>query len=327
MKELLKMKDSLTENETINLLSFEQTDILKGIAILLVVVSHVGLQWTRFATPLDGIGVAIFLALSGYGLSKSYDRFGLKEYWRKRIIAVIVPYFIVELIMLPMNHETPLSFLLDITLIKPQFRLGWYLNYLLLWYVIFWCVKQLKMPPLNETIVFVLFSVALGIYFNFASPLRFEQSLSFLVGLIAARYDMRKYICKKNCMLLLLTAVFVLGIKQTKYVRNWPSTGLNVVDLIIKSSALVAVMMFVYLFQNWNGWKIFIPVGKVSYELYLVHGYALQFFYMSFSKGKALLLFLITSIIVTIALYYFDYFLKHFLKSKMLTTVKNPENS
>lgn len=40
MKELLKMKDSLTENETINLLSFEQTDILKGIAILLVVVSQ-----------------------------------------------------------------------------------------------------------------------------------------------------------------------------------------------------------------------------------------------------------------------------------------------
>lgn len=49
------------------------TDSLRGIAILLVITSHIaGAIGTNLCTPLGGIGVALFLFLSGYGLNESY---------------------------------------------------------------------------------------------------------------------------------------------------------------------------------------------------------------------------------------------------------------
>lgn len=54
----------------------EMTNIYKGIAILSVILCHFmgafGRGITIF-TPLGGIGVAIFLLLSGYGLNESWS--------------------------------------------------------------------------------------------------------------------------------------------------------------------------------------------------------------------------------------------------------------
>lgn len=69
-------------------ISREQTDVIKGIAIACVIIAHLGCQLTRLTTPLGGIGVALFLIVSGYGLSLSYEKGkrsgdGLKKYWTK----------------------------------------------------------------------------------------------------------------------------------------------------------------------------------------------------------------------------------------------------
>lgn len=70
------------------------TDSLRGIAILLVITSHIaGAIGTNLCTPLGGIGVALFLFLSGYGLNESYKAHGLKLFWIKRITKVLLPYF------------------------------------------------------------------------------------------------------------------------------------------------------------------------------------------------------------------------------------------
>lgn len=52
------------------------SDIMKGIAILCVVICHfMGTygQGIRIFTPLGGIGVSIFLILSAYGLNESWN--------------------------------------------------------------------------------------------------------------------------------------------------------------------------------------------------------------------------------------------------------------
>lgn len=61
---------------------------LKGIAVIFVILSHFasylnvsGLFKVLF--PLGGIGVALFLFLSGYGLTKSTLDNGIEKYWGK----------------------------------------------------------------------------------------------------------------------------------------------------------------------------------------------------------------------------------------------------
>ena len=50
----------------------EYTTTMRGIAILFVVLHHVGnSSGSVIFTPLGGIGVAMFLILSGYGLNES----------------------------------------------------------------------------------------------------------------------------------------------------------------------------------------------------------------------------------------------------------------
>ena len=87
-----------------NFIPFELSLILKGIAILLVAICHLGGEFTRWATPLGGIGVAVFLILSAYGLEKSYQRSELHHYWRKRLLAVWIPYMIIEVATFPFAY-------------------------------------------------------------------------------------------------------------------------------------------------------------------------------------------------------------------------------
>lgn len=55
------------------------TNIMKGVAILCVVMCHMMGTFGNgivYFTPLGGIGVSIFLILSAYGLNESWNRGG-----------------------------------------------------------------------------------------------------------------------------------------------------------------------------------------------------------------------------------------------------------
>lgn len=61
------------------ILQRETSRVLKGVAIAMVLICHfVGryCHGIRLFTPLGGIGVAIFLLLSGYGLNLTWGRNG-----------------------------------------------------------------------------------------------------------------------------------------------------------------------------------------------------------------------------------------------------------
>lgn len=68
----------LTEKNDFQMDNRQYSLFLRGVAIMLVVVCHCMGQFTRIFTPFGGIGVALFLILSGYGLNESFRRGGGK---------------------------------------------------------------------------------------------------------------------------------------------------------------------------------------------------------------------------------------------------------
>ena len=262
------------------------TSFLKGIAILLVMMCHlVGSIFqgsVRIFTPLGGIGVSIFLLLSGYGLNESFDKAGLEKWWRKRFLTILLPYIIVESGLYWTVHEwDALSFLLDIALVKPLYSNGWYLNYLLLWYVIFYIVMSVPHLKEHKVIVFSIISFALFLRFATSSPIRAEQSVSFLTGIILSDYKERECIRKvedwKSGILLTIVGVFFLGMKQTALIRSSPQIIYSFIELLIKLPCGLGICFMTISVSKHMKLKVFGIIGAISYELYLIHGYVLEY--------------------------------------------------
>lgn len=260
-------------------LSKEQTNCVKAVAILCIVICHVMNNFTRIFTPLGGIGVALFLMTSGYGLSISADCNGLNKFWRKRLIAVVIPYFIIESVVLLMTGTIPLkAYLLDITLIMPRYALGWYLNYILICYICFFIVESIFKNKNVKSVLYLVFSVALLFIYGYTkNGIRYEQSFSFLIGIVAARYDISKCIKKKTAYLSIIFGVIVLLAKQVPNIRNIQILY-DTFNLILKLSISIGIIELIWIYWATPVFcrtvkRIACFIGEMSYSIYLVHGY------------------------------------------------------
>ena len=80
-----------------------QSNALRGLALIFVILSHIPKLYSEMNlsifNPLGYIGVGIFLCLSGYGLQKSFEKYGLKDFGKKRIRRII-PALVVTTLMI-----------------------------------------------------------------------------------------------------------------------------------------------------------------------------------------------------------------------------------
>ena len=259
-------------------LTKDDTRTLKGFAICIIVLCHLGDYWSRYFTPLGGMGVTLFLICSGYELEKSYQKSGLYHFWIKRIWTVFLPYALFEIIQLyiikRVGYTSILQLVKDVTLIRPIFGFGWYLNYLLIWYVIFYLSRLLiKNTKWQDCIGFISSLILLGYYVWIDGGLQIEQSFMFLFGTLLAKYDMSKMMKKKYAVLCMMIAVIALGMKQVPDVRNSTNQIMRWMDLITKSFWGVGSVIAINVFEIWQKCKkVFGAIGDLSYELYLMHG-------------------------------------------------------
>lgn len=262
--------------------------LLKGLAILLVLICHIGNQFTRFTTPLGGIGVAIFLYLSGYGLTCSFYNSGIKYFWRKRILAVFLPYVCLQLLTFSLHPYTNFTtIILDFALIHPLMPMGWFLNYLLIWYASFWLVMIGQWGKNTRTIILGIFTICLGaITCYYHQSIRFEQSFSFFLGYLIATYDLEELFTIKKGIGALSMGMVLLIIKQFSVISSaFIFHGL--LDLGIKFFMLLAVLSFA------KRCGIYIPVslqkglsymGLIAFEIYLVQSYMCNLFNYDYPK-------------------------------------------
>lgn len=190
------------------------TTAIKGFAILTVIWAHSGEQLGVGGIQfVAGIGVALFLICSSYGLELSYQKNGLVKFWYKRFLKVCIPFWVAELFSeILMGNFTIRKYVLTASF----FRAGWYLQYILVCYFLFYIIKNItvkyKLSQKYETIlwliVFAGWFVLDSIYF--ANPdmpfLRPRQMMSFPCGIVIAKYkeNIEHWINTRNTVTILV---------------------------------------------------------------------------------------------------------------------------
>ena len=214
------------------------------------------------------------------------------------------------------NYDGVIDVILDLSLISPNFGLGWYLSYLLLWYVVFWVLHRFIGNKNARLILLGIVTIGFMVYFGITSGIRFEQSFAFPIGVVMANYEeqSKKFFKSRIVVGLLATGAILLGLKQTSYVRNMSEMVINILNLVMKESVGIGLVMGVVVIEEMARCgkekelicKVLTPIGLASYELYLVHGYALKIFELDYTKWLLVAVFIGISVTGTTVLYFVD---------------------
>jgi len=155
--------------------SLETTNELKGFAILAIVISHVGYFLstnTKFLFPLSvlaGVGVDLFLFLSGFGLAMSAMRKTLSpaQFYLKRVVKIFIPMWIVLGIFFSLDwlvlHQTYpvtevwqsfLGFFREADLFGDVNSPLWFITLILFYYLVFPWFFRKEYPILSALLLF-----------------------------------------------------------------------------------------------------------------------------------------------------------------------------
>lgn len=249
---------------------------MKGIAILMVVIGHIGqaIPGLRVFTPLGAIGVGIFLICSGYGIEKSYTKNGRDKYWYKRIVNVWLPYAIVEILALPLHWGMGWQAILkDFTFVQPLNPFGWYMQFLFIWYILYYVTtfaNKYKLP---------LMVLAGFIIWLTGDSLHAQNAFSFAIGVALAQMKSIGNLWKKKYLLIALSMSLVCFFVRDYVKLHHHNINLlwNGVSLSYYLALIFSVVIGYKLLSNHKVWLPYnglIVVGVYSYELYLLHGYA-----------------------------------------------------
>lgn len=298
--------------ENSNLLDIKYTTYLRGIAILLIIIAHFAGGWTRYFTPCGGIGVAIFLFLSGYGINQSYKNNGLSYYFSKKIIRVVIPYFIIETIVFLFNEDFYLQeYVIDILGIKTRL---WYIGFLYKQYIIYYILT--KWFYKSRTSLFFIISFIILIYFP---NIEAEQSFSFFTGFLVSQNNSfaNKNINSKKiivfAILLLLIGLTFLMIKQLPQIRIYIDSYIyNIIQCFIKLPIGLFIICFFTQLEYLRKNLIINYLGKISYEVYLIHIYLFAYINHCIYRGFIIIG---LSIILAHIYYTFNKHLSYSIKS------------
>lgn len=249
------------------------TTVAKGIAILFIMIGHCSSLWNggRVLTPCGGIGVAIFLIASGYGLNESYKRHGLKAFWKKRLGRVYFPYLVAIIVFAIIQCWSFKKMFLGLLCVYNPY---WFITFILECYIAFWLTA--KLIPAYRVPLIAVFSL---LVICLMPELQAEQAFSFLIGVLLSENkeklnDFRKcdWLYLLVCMSLVIIGIAFLGFKQIPAVRVMSGTvAMNIIQCLIKCPLGLFVIFSISYFKKIQTNSFLYFSGMISYELYLVH--------------------------------------------------------
>lgn len=297
----------------------DESSALKALAIICVVIDHFGQAFgIGIVNPLGPIGVFLFLFLSGYGLSCSFEKSGRKKYFSKKLLKVYLPYFLTVMLFLiwslcigreGIGFVRVCEYLTLITLPQGSY---WYLILLFYWYIVFFLLtfvyKKGKILLLLSGAAALLILLLKGndhVYvWNF---------LSFPLGVTAARFSERIGSISARCNVKILAAVLFILAAAFAVIKKLPvveKSGLEAVDNLLQIGLTLSSGFLLILLRKWmiklSAVKAaLLLTGSVSYELYLSHAVPLEYLYDKHSLA-ALAVYLLSVGVSLLVLISFD---------------------
>ncbi len=280
------------------------TNELKGFAILGIIFSHIGYFLSkdpRFLFPLSifaGLGVNLFLFLSGFGLATSYLKNGhtIKLFYKKRLQRIFIPLWIVLIFLLLFDWAT-----LHITY-PWQTILGnflgwyptadiyqdlnsslWYFSLILFYYLIFPLVFHRKIAYLSPIIITVI-SYLLFSYFLPSSAMVLKlynlHFIAFPLGIVLALVNKntntitnqlsqlwnKTHLIPKTLRFFIL-AILLLGFSYFSINSN---VGQGLAKEQLTSLFSMGLLLFIFVLKSLH-FKLLSLFGTYSYEIYLIH--------------------------------------------------------
>lgn len=288
----------------------KETNVIKGLWSIIVVLVHTPVEYQNVIQDAIGsfayIGVTFFFMASAYGLKYGviHKKDYLKGFWYYRIPKLLIPALlcnlmgvVIKIIYVP-DDLSWVSFL-DIN--------SW-VKVLLLFYAVFWLIYYLSLKCTflrgrqDILICFIIFAFSL---IDKCTPLKLtliwpEESLGFVYGIIFANVmDIYKEHANRRwnlklIVLFVLSGIFGITYLKYKYVVFWG-------DYCLKIALGIILLLFMFQllrrFTICNSFNIYL--GKISYEIYLLHGIVFQFVVrLGFTDNSGV--FILSSIILTI---------------------------
>ena len=301
------------------------TTELKGAAILMIVISHIGyflVNDHRFLWPLSimaGVGVNLFLFLSGFGLAASGLQRDLTpwQFYQRRLLKLFTPFWLALVVFLAADFfilgkaysgaftlKAFLGIFTHADLYNDLNSPFWYFTFILFYYLLFPLVFSKKRPWLGAIILLVAGEALVRwepAFLNNVMHLYKVHTIAFPLGVLAAwavtklpAVDILARLSKGwkavgyYLVLLGLLAAFVYanmnsGIGESASKEQWMS--------------LIAIISIVVIFvMKQTEFKLFTVFGLYSYEIYLWHWpilYRYNIFYGYMPDWLATILYLI----------------------------------
>lgn len=294
----------------------EQSKVIKGICCIVVFLVHVPKVHGNVIQDAIGsfgyICVTIFFLLSAYGLkySISNKKNYLKNFLRNRVLVIYIPFLIANILKQLIELDNGINFLEIIGLKNISF-----IGELIIFYIIFYIIyrnlnnKIADYVMVGITIVISLVSYVLKIGW-------FVECLGFAAGIIL--YNKEKNInnyFEKNYIIKLLTSIFVSFALGIFYIKMKNIIILNYLLKIILGISIISLLIGLLKKIKINN-KILLFLGRISFEIYLLHSIILiKLIELNVLSGIYILITLSITIICASIMNYIDSKIKNAIKT------------
>lgn len=323
----------------------EELKEIRGIFAFFIVCDHIALilwkehelksvdkmfEWFGQSGPYV---VAAFLFFSGYGLYKSWYAKGdsyIKFFPQKRFVSLLVPWggaillsFLIRNLLLHENINVAymISSLFNGSPIVPN---GWYVMEQLFFYIIFYIGARIfgvknRTKALLFNFILVIVFVALTIYLRYPEGW-FVSALAFVLGGGYALFEEKKSFKIKGFYNLWLVTIGITFLILHIITGRLTNIILKALTMNLLGGLFVCcVLMLSYKVVIEN--KLLKILGKISYELYMIHGLVILVFRSDiiyiYNKYWFLIAVVGVSILAAIVFYNIDCVLLSFINMKL----------